>query len=463
MTLSVTQTLTAALEEARARTRLLGRPVLASLSEPITRLDPLAIFAAAQAAGLDSSFWQQPAGGFALVGVGEAVALEPSGAGRIQAARDAWRDLLADALVAGDEGAGPALLGGFAFDPERPRSELWRGFPGARLVLPRLLYSVTLAGCWRTTSLLVDRATDVADEERRLAAESALLERADAAPNAAPNPARQVEARPGAAWRGAVARGVAAIRAGELEKVVLARAVLLEAERAFAAPAALARLAVAYPSCTVFAFGRAGRTFLGATPERLARLEDGVLRTAALAGSAPRGATPEEDARLGQGLLASAKDRGEHAIVVRALTDGLEGICDELTMPGEPALLSVANIHHLHTPVSGRLGPGKTLLDAVERLHPTPAVGGWPRAAALRFIREQEGLDRGWYAAPLGWLDRHGAGEFAVGLRSALLEGSTATLFAGCGIVGDSDPAEEYAESRLKLRPMLAALTGCAR
>ena len=188
-----------------------------------------------------------------------------------------------------------------------------------------------------------------------------------------------------------------------------------------------------------------------------------MLRTAALAGSAPRGATPEEDARLGQGLLASAKDRGEHAIVVRALTDGLEGICDELTMPAEPALLSVANIHHLHTPVSGRLGPGKTLLDAVERLHPTPAVGGWPRAAALRFIREQEGLDRGWYAAPLGWLDRHGAGEFAVGLRSALLEGSTAALFAGCGIVGDSDPAEEYAESRLKLRPMLAALTGCAR
>ena len=105
----------------------------------------------------------------------------------------------------------------------------------------------------------------------------------------------------------------------------------------------------------------------------------------------------------------------------------------------------------------------RELLDAVERLHPTPAVGGWPRAAALRFIREQEGLDRGWYAAPLGWLDRHGAGEFAVGLRSALLEGSTAALFAGCGIVGDSDPAEEYAESRLKLRPMLAALTGCAR
>ncbi|HET7034704.1 MAG TPA: chorismate-binding protein, partial [Thermomicrobiaceae bacterium] len=163
------------------------------------------------------------------------------------------------------------------------------------------------------------------------------------------------------------------------------------------------------------------------------------------------------------GLLASAKDRGEHAIVVRALAEGLAGICRELEMPAEPKLLSVANIHHLHTPLRARLQPGRTLLDAVERLHPTPAVGGWPRDPALRFIRAQEGLDRGWYAAPVGWLDRHGAGEFAVALRSALVEGASATLFAGCGIVADSDPDQEYAESAIKLRPMLSALAGRAR
>jgi isochorismate synthase EntC len=159
-------------------------------------------------------------------------------------------------------------------------------------------------------------------------------------------------------------------------------------------------------------------------------------------------------------LLESAKDRSEHAVVVRALREALAAVCSEVSAPDAPALLSVRNVHHLYTPVTGALANGSCLLDIVARLHPTPAVGGFPSQTALRFIREREDLDRGWYAAPVGWLDRHGEGEFAMALRSALIAGSEASLFAGCGIMADSDPEQEYAESWLKLRPVLSALGG---
>lgn len=259
-------------------------------------------------------------------------------------------------------------------------------------------------------------------------------------------------------WQASVAEAADAVRRGEFAKVVLARAERLEAEAPFDVAAALGRLRAAYPTCYVFAVARDDAVFLGATPERLVRLQGGEVRATCLAGSTPRGATREEDAALGAGLLASAKDRLEHAIVVEALRDALDGLCDEFEMPDEPTLLSVRNVHHLYTPIVARPRDGVTLLDLIERAHPTPAVGGAPRDVALRFIREREGLDRGWYAGPVGWVGVDGGGEFAVALRSALVRGAEATLFAGCGIVADSDPATEYAESMVKLRPMLGAL-----
>ncbi len=178
----------------------------------------------------------------------------------------------------------------------------------------------------------------------------------------------------------------------------------------------------------------------------------------ALAGSIRRGVTDQEDHALGQQLLASAKDSGEHAVVVRVLAEGLRAVCADVQTPPAPQLLRLHNVQHLHTPITARVRTGRSVLDLVERLHPTPAVGGYPREAALRLIRDREGLDRGWYAGPLGWVDARGEGEFAVALRSALLRGSEATLFAGCGIVADSQPESEYAESALKMRPLLAAL-----
>ena len=165
---------------------------------------------------------------------------------------------------------------------------------------------------------------------------------------------------------------------------------------------------------------------------------------------------------LAAALLSSAKDRREHAVVAEAIRDALSPLCTRLEMPDRPALLPLCNVQHLHTPVRGLLDGDRSALQLVARLHPTPAVGGSPRGDALAAIRAREGMDRGWYAAPVGWLDRHGDGEFAVALRSGLLriggDGAEALLFAGCGIMGDSDPAQEYEESTLKMRALLGAL-----
>jgi isochorismate synthase len=221
----------------------------------------------------------------------------------------------------------------------------------------------------------------------------------------------------------------------------------------------LRRLAAHYRGCYLFAIARGESCFLGATPEQLLRLRDGELHTMSLAGSIRRGETPAADDALGQSLLDSAKDRREQIVVTQAITEALGETCLSVRVAPEPKLLKLGNIQHLCTPITGQLASGYTIFDVIERLHPTPAVGGRPREAALQFIREHEQLDRGWYAGPVGWVNAAGEGEFAVALRSALLRGRTATLFAGCGIVADSDPEREYAESELKLKPMLSALT----
>ncbi len=160
----------------------------------------------------------------------------------------------------------------------------------------------------------------------------------------------------------------------------------------------------------------------------------------ALAGSAPRGATGEEDRHLGSELLYSAKNREEHEIVTTTIRDSLASLCSRIWITDTPELLRLKNIQHLQTAIVGELLPGRSMLEALHALHPTPAVGGSPTEQALAFIRAHENLDRGWYAGPIGWIDLRGNGEFAVALRSALLEKNQATLFAGCGIVRDSDP-----------------------
>lgn len=470
--------LRAVLEEARRRARERGRPVVASAVFPAPPIDPLLVFARGEGVARDRLFWARPRAGYSMAGVGSASTLAATASaedeGAARAFEPIWRRLCSDAVVdapADTFGVGPLLTGGFAFDPQRPSTPPWSEFAsGGKLVLPRYLLTVVDGAHWLTVNAVVEANSylDAELEQARLALPQLL---------ARPGPAEGPEARPHGtgtavhvaesvdadAWKGLV-RSVAdeISRSGQdLEKVVLARAVTLRSpDGPFDEVGAVRRLRTDFPSCFVFAFASDGHCFLGATPERLVRLRDKLVSTMCLAGSIRRGATEAEDRELGDALLASEKERHEHALVVRGLRAALAEVCDEIAPVSTPVLLKVRNVQHLLTTVVGRVKDGRTILDVVHYLHPTAAVGGLPSETALRVIREREGLDRGWYAGPIGWLDARGEGEFAVALRCALVRDDQATLFAGCGIVADSDPQAEYAESRLKLQPMLQALGG---
>ena len=473
-------TLAALIADASARARTSKRRVLVSVAERIGAIDPLGVLEAVAArAATDGGvasylaagrmFWARPRDGFAIAAIGAAMTLAPTGAERFAAVDQAWAGLLEGSLISdpsvGAEGVGPVLMGGFAFEPHGPRAPHWKSFPSALLVLPRLQVTTVGDSCWVTTTVIVgaDGAPDipVADLARLRACALAPAERAPGRRAPAVGTGHRLsleDDRPAAEWRELVASAVDEIRREGLEKVVLARAVRATSSSDPDLLTMLRHLRRAYPDCYVFGCWRGGDAFVGASPERLVRLDERDVRASSLAGSAPRGATREEDLSLSTALLASAKDRTEHAMVRQALCAGLAELCDDVVAPLEPSLFTLPHVHHLHTAVRAKLRDGHSLLDLVATLHPTPAVGGAPRDAALRFIREHERLDRGWYAAPVGWVGRDG-GEFAVALRSALVRGREAWLFAGSGIVADSGPEEEYEETLLKLRPMEQALT----
>ncbi len=462
---SVAQNIHSLIEAGVYRARRLDRPILVSLVRPVPAADPLAFFARQSSRVADRLFWSSPTEGYALAGSGAAWTLDVAGSQRFAAAAAAWRECCTDALIdsATDAtGTGPLLLGGFAFDPLRPATPTWAGFPDGRLVLPRYLLTRHADATWLTLNAVVDPDSSPEHMARRL------LNRLPTLPAPA-SLSRRVppeqgltleELLPAQTWMAIVRALVQTMQHGDLEKIVLARACRVAGRRPFDPGAVLAQLRSNYPGCFGFAVARGEACFLGASPERLVRLQQGTVQATSLAGSIRRGSTPEEDRQLGAALLASAKDRAEHAIVARTLADALSDLCTELTMPETPTLMKMSNVQHLYTPLVGQVAGARTVLELLERLHPTPAVGGSPHERALPLIREREQLDRGWYAAPVGWIDARGEGEFAVAIRSALLRGATATLFAGCGLVADSDPAAEYAESQLKLRPLLTALGG---
>jgi isochorismate synthase len=263
-----------------------------------------------------------------------------------------------------------------------------------------------------------------------------------------------------AAYAEAVAGAVHRIRDGDLGKVVLARTVDLDAGRPLEPGTLLRHLRAVDPDCYTFATPVAsGASLIGASPELLLERRGSQVSSTPLAGSAPRHGDPVDDRAAAEALLGSTKDREEHAFVAEAIAETLGPLCDELSVPKEPQLIGTANVWHLATPIVGRLrDPALTAIQLVGLLHPTPAVGGSPRDAALAAIADLEPFDRGWYAGPIGWMDADGDGAWAIALRCAELRGSTARLYAGAGIVADSDPASELDETERKLRAFLDAL-----
>lgn len=462
----LTDRLASRLPEALRRARATARPVILSATAPtIEAVDPSATIAASRIPEQPWFCFEQPdRDRSALAALGAVVTIEARGAGRFDAVGRGWHELVADALTVGEDGppgSGLAAVGGFAFAPEGGAAPVWHGFVPASLIVPEASLARRADTTWLTINAAVapdDTAEDVlARVERRVAAL-----RIASLPLLDPAPTGRFEVSSPLApahFEAAVSRAVERIRAGELAKIVLAREVEVRAPAPHDPAAVLGVLRDAYPSSFVFVVGRGPATFMGATPELLVRREGHRATTVALAGSTRRSADPAVDDHLGEALLRSDKDREENAIVARRIARALRPHAVWVAAAPEPVVVRVANIQHLASPIRAQLAAPLTTIDLVAALHPTPAVGAEP-TGALSLIPALEGMDRGWYAGPVGWTDANGDGEFCVALRSALLRDRVASCYAGCGIVADSDPAAELAESELKLGVMLPALTG---
>jgi menaquinone-specific isochorismate synthase len=388
--------------------------------------------------------------GEGLVGWGEAGRVTiPAGQDRFTAA-EKWLRTLCEGARIDDQaripGSGLVAFGSFTFDDA---SE------GSVLVVPRAVLGRRAGLAWLTTISSGDhpllpeaRPADVVPEARAGHRAGDMVRWHDGSLTAPQ-------------WELAVAAAVARIKAGGrygLRKVVLARDMHATAPDVIDVRVLLRRLAGRYPDCNIFACGG----LVGATPELLIRRQGHQITSLVLAGTAPRGGDPAEDAALGAALLSSAKNVEEHEYAVASVRDVLGPLCDVLDIDARPSLLRLANVQHLATNVAGglRATADRSALALAAALHPTAAVCGTPADAAMELIRELEGMDRGRYAGPVGWVDAQGNGEWGIALRCAELDGRQARLFAGCGIVAGSDPAAELAEAQTKFRPMQYALEG---
>jgi menaquinone-specific isochorismate synthase len=402
----------------------------------------------------DAVSWRPPRGP-CFAGLGVAAVLVGKDGGRFADVRRAQAALWQRVHRATTGGwDAPRLFGGFAFAPNGASSEHWSGFGAARFVLPRISYA-----SWEQQASLT-LAIERRELERPTSAGLELFRRVHEVLRAAPRPVPGEAIAPASRRDGdphgferQVEQLVQSIQRGELQKVVVAR----EVQLAFPAPldpvATVVGLSEQAPECLRFLFRWGDAAFLGATPERLLHKRGRQVETEALAGS-----IDSRDESAERRLQASAKDLEEHALVVSAITSALEPLCDRLQLPPRPGVRSLKHLLHLCTPIEARLNRDTHVLELLERLHPTPAVGGVPTRAALECIAHTESFDRGWYAGAIGWFDALGDGDFNVALRSGLMRSERAWLFAGAGLVRESQAALEYAETTWKLTTMLSSL-----
>jgi isochorismate synthase len=428
-----------------------GQPFVA-LSWPVPRV-PSERLLAAEAVG-DALLWAPP-GEEEICGLGAAFTISASGTDRFESIRAqanaVWSKLDSSQCEASFS---PRFVGGFAFQPGQAELGLWHGFGDARFVLPELSYLKVAGGAW--LRLIVpssgwDRTTFRARLEARLKrALQALF-----APSPGREPARELsrEERPPEAWAELVAAIQSEIQAGHAQKIVAARRLSLNLDREIAPELVHSRLREDAPESTRFAFRVGGATFLGATPEQLVQKRGYELRTEAVAGS-----ISADDQTAATRLLESAKDIREHEFVVSEILRLLGPLMSELSQAPQREVHRLRTVLHLRTLIQGKLRAASHVLELVARLHPTPAVAGVPTAAAIDFIARHEPDPRGWYTGPVGWFDSAGDGRFVVALRSGVVAGKRAELYAGAGVVHDSNAPSEFAETRWKLAALLGAL-----
>ncbi|MBW4472068.1 MAG: isochorismate synthase [Stenomitos rutilans HA7619-LM2] len=448
-----------------------NQPQIVSLSIEINTVDPLVALQALTSRYQLHFYMEkrslgrevQPHKGLAIAAIGAAAKLVVGGVERFTAAQRFIRSTLAHTTLCGNAYsplAGPHFFCSFTFFDQKIDSS--SAFPAATIVLPEWQVSRNGQHCLVVANVVLQAGTKLEETVDRLWQTWQTIRSIRYEFVTPVIDHRDLFTRRDVAhtqqFKQAVRAAITAIQQTTFHKVVLAHAVDVTSPLPFDAIAALHHLRKLYPGCYLFLTSNdRGQQFIGASPERLVSVRDGQLKTGALAGSAPRGKTTSEDAVLAQRLLASIKEQHEHRVVSQF-------ICQQLTQlglspqPSPVRLLQLSNIQHLQTPIQSTVPADIHLLDVVATLHPTPAVAGMPRPIACDYIRQYEAFERSLYAAPIGWVDHHGNGEFAVGIRSAILNGNHARLFAGAGIVEGSDPDRELAEVQLKLQALLQAL-----
>lgn len=394
-----------------------------------------------------------------FVGIGVAKRLTGSGAERFESIdaqlQELWGSLEPHTSVDA-QAPEPRVVGGFAFQTGRARHAPWDGFGEGQLVLPRLTYTRREDRAWLTLAAAPQELASAATRARFLNEASQLVAAASAEQQpvleALPGPFELGE-RSADEWREQIEQVKRAIAQGSFEKVVLARRVLVRFARELTPARVLSRLRDSGPGAPRFAFRVNGVTFIGSPPERLLAKTGLRIETEAVAGS-----LPASDAGAAEQLLSDAKLLAEHAPVVQDLLERLRPVADVQPLPERPFVHRARHILHLKTPISATLRTPERALSLLSRIHPTPAIGGYPTAPALRFIAEHEPDERGWYGGPIGWIDSQDNADFAVALRSGVIAGKQAHLYVGAGIVSGSDSESELQETGWKLKVLLNAL-----
>lgn len=425
----------------------------------IKAIDPFAFYNIKTFSNREKFFWKSDDDTYYIIGLGFIESFTGSETdSRFQNVKVYWDALLSHSHIDNPydlNGTGPLIFGGFSFDPHSEKEEEWSNFHDFLFYLPAFMLTISEGQYYLTVNAIGNQ--ELLDQ--RVEEFIRLTE------NLEQNLIQPVEMRSSEElnveqWLQSVDDIVNNLNYTSLKKVVLARKMKIEFHDFISSNVVLRNLLMQQPRGFIFSFATDEGCFLGASPERLVKKSENHIYSVGLAGSIARGSNEKEDIDLGNQLLQDDKNLFEHELVVAMVEDALKPYCINIHIPEQPTLLKMPDIQHLFSPVTGKAKSDTSIFDIVEQLHPTPALGGVPTTKAMEVIREKEQMDRGFYAAPIGWADYRGNGEFIVAIRSALMKRNSATLYAGCGLVANSKPQDELLETRIKFQPMIRALRG---
>ncbi len=441
-----------------------------SVSYPIQNVDPLAVIEQNSVKDDFEFYWEKPSDNIAMCAGEEISRIKTTGRNRFKQASGIGKQLINKVYHLSNldhSKSVPHLFGGFSFFDHNVGKN-WSDFGAASFTLPK--WSIIKNGALTlvTVTIRIEKNESVDDHIIRIEDIFENLDDLSTAKNYEPVPnsgtSYSVEIPDSDSpdffkWKHTIDKATHEISQNKYEKIVLARKLNIKTEHEICDTHILNRLRNQYPDCYSFLIRQNEHSsFIGCTPERLASFNKDYILTEGLAGSTPRGETATEDARLEAELLTSKKDLEEHKFVVNAITKNLNSFADNVEIPKKPSVKKLTNVQHLYTPIRAHIKENVSKTQLLNNLHPTPAVGGYPREEAISNISRFEGFERGWYASPIGWINANGNGEFIVGIRSGLIKKEEVIFYAGCGIVSQSDPLKEWEETNLKFIPMLSAL-----